>query len=415
MRKKKHGAERIAACAELLIETPSERIADPTAFFPDPGKPLCLEIGCGKGDFAVGMAKKHPDVNFIAMEKFADAACLALEKAKASAGERPADNLRFLIGDAKNLADWFPDGVFDCIYLNFSDPWPKKGHAKRRLTYRGFLALYRRLLKADGRLEFKTDNRGLFDFSLAELAAVGTETLFLSYDLHRSTLAGENIETEYERNFSAKGFDICAVHVRFLPEHREMPMAELLRKNRSYRSFDPSVLVTREQLLLFLDSARFAASSVNLQPLRYRPVTGAEERANLLPLLRFAGKLKEIHLPPAGHEPAAYVVICSDETLVPGAHAYQRDVGIAAEAILLCATEYGLGGCMIGAFDAEGVKKLFGLGDGITPELVLAIGKPDETVELVEGLPEGATDYSYYRENGIHYVPKRRPDDVLLP
>lgn len=130
MRKKKHGAERIAACAELLIETPSERIADPTAFFPDPGKPLCLEIGCGKGDFAVGMAKKHPDVNFIAMEKFADAACLALEKAKASAGERPADNLRFLIGDAKNLADWFPDGVFDCIYLNFSDPWPKKGHAQ---------------------------------------------------------------------------------------------------------------------------------------------------------------------------------------------------------------------------------------------------------------------------------------------
>ena len=87
MRKKKHGAERIAACAELLIETPSERIADPTAFFPDPGKPLCLEIGCGKGDFAVGMAKKHPDVNFIAMEKFADAACLALEKAKAECGK----------------------------------------------------------------------------------------------------------------------------------------------------------------------------------------------------------------------------------------------------------------------------------------------------------------------------------------
>ena len=309
MRKKKHGAERIAACRALLIETPSERIADPTVFFGDRSRPLHLEIGCGKGDFAVGMAKKYPDVNFIAMEKFADAACLALEKAKASAEDRPGDNLRFLIGDAKNLSDWFPEGIFDCIYLNFSDPWPKKGHAKRRLTYRAFLEVYRRLLKPDGILKFKTDNAGLFDFSLGELAAVGTETLFYTRDLHHNPLATDNVETEYERNFSAKGFDICSIHVRFLQRRQDMTLHELLQKNRSFRSFDPSVKVTREQLLRLIDNARLTPSSINLQPVKYRPVTDAEECAKLLALTRWAGRLTDIKLPPDGHEPPAFIVL----------------------------------------------------------------------------------------------------------
>lgn len=412
MRKKKHGGERIAACARLLIETPSERIADPAAFFAVPEKPLHLEIGCGKGDFAVGMAKKHPDINFIAMEKFADVACLALEKAMAARGEDTEDNLRFLIGDAKNLSEWFPDGIFDCIYLNFSDPWPKKGHAKRRLTYRGFLELYRKLLKPGGTLKFKTDNAGLFDFSLGEFTAVGTETLFYTRDLHHSVLAEDNIETEYERNFSAKGFDICSIHVRFTDRNANGSLRDLILKNRSYRSFDPSVTITREQLLCLIDNARLTPSSVNLQPIKYRPVTDREECAGLLSLTRWAGKLKDLKLPPEGHEPPAYIVLCTDSEVSPNAHSLLKDVGICAETIMLSAVENGLGGCMIGAFEAEGVSGLLRLGENLKPQLVLAIGKPDETVTLVD-LPDGQVP-TYYRENGIHCVEKRRLDDVVL-
>ena len=137
MRRKKHGAERIAACSEILIPSPITEQTHPQSFFSNE-KPVCLEIGCGKGDFAVGMSAKHQDLNFIAMERVADVACLALEKAMAASDTR-ADNLRFIIADARNLTEFFVPHSFDRIYLNFSDPWPKKGYAKRRLTHRGFL------------------------------------------------------------------------------------------------------------------------------------------------------------------------------------------------------------------------------------------------------------------------------------
>lgn len=218
MRKKKHGAERIAACRELLIEQPSLPAPDPQTCFPLP-RPLHVEIGCGKGDFAVGMAAAHPDCNWIAMERVSDVACLALEKAMAAKETRP-DNLRFLIGDAKNLADWFPPHCADTLYLNFSDPWPKAGHARRRLTHPDFLAIYRRVLVPGGLLCFKTDNEGLFDYSLEQFALFGLKTEFLTRDLHRSEKAAENIMTEYERNFSEKGQSICSAWVRF-PEVTE--------------------------------------------------------------------------------------------------------------------------------------------------------------------------------------------------
>ena len=148
MRKKKNGAARIAACSELLIENTAHLAEDPQYAFSEK-RPLYIEIGCGKGNFACGTAAANHDRNLIAMERVADVACLALEKAKSRAEERP-DNLRFLIGDAKNLNEWFPEHCADGLYLNFSDPWPKTGHAKRRLTHRGFLELYRRLLKPNG-------------------------------------------------------------------------------------------------------------------------------------------------------------------------------------------------------------------------------------------------------------------------
>ena len=212
-RKKKHGAERIAACAHLLIENTERLKEDPQADFAVK-RPLWLEIGCGKGNFACGMSAAHPEVNFIAMERVADVACLALEKAERSADERP-DNLRFLIGNAENLTEWFPPHSIDCLYLNFSDPWPKKGHAKRRLTHRVFLERYKTVLKEGGILRFKTDNVGLFDFSLEQFAEMGLEMRDLTRDLHNSPQNKGNVMTEYEKNFSEKGFPIHAVTVLF--------------------------------------------------------------------------------------------------------------------------------------------------------------------------------------------------------
>ena len=213
-RKKKHGAERIAACAHLLIEDPTVLKEDPRTPFADKSKALHLEIGCGKGNFACGMAEKYPDVNFIAMECVADVACTALEKADACSETRP-DNLRFLIGNAENLTEWFPAHSVDCLYLNFSDPWPKARHAKRRLTYRAFLEKYRTVLKKGGILRFKTDNVGLFDFSLEEFAAMGLEMTDLTRDLHNSPQNEGNVMTEYEKAWSEKGYPIHAVTVHF--------------------------------------------------------------------------------------------------------------------------------------------------------------------------------------------------------
>ena len=213
MRKKKHGAERIEACAELLIRDITS-LKDGFEGIFDAERPVHLEIGCGKGNFAVGMAKQHPDVNFIAMERVSDVCCIALEKAMADKAAREHDNLRFLIGDAKTLEENVKEHSLDCIYLNFSDPWPKAGHAKRRLTHRGFLDIYKKLLKEDGILRFKTDNVGLFDFSLEEFSEYGATVLWQTRDLHNSEKNEGNVMTEYEKNFSEKGFAICSAWVK---------------------------------------------------------------------------------------------------------------------------------------------------------------------------------------------------------
>ena len=213
MRKKKHGAERIEACGNLRISEPSSMLEGFENIFRN-SAPVHMEIGCGKGNFACGMAKKYPDINFVAVERVADVCCIALEKAKADA-ERTEDNLRFMIGDAKTLAECVKPHSLDCIYLNFSDPWPKKGHAKRRLTHRSFLAIYKDLLTENGILKLKTDNVGLFDFSLEEFVEFGATILWQTRDLHSSEKAADNIMTEYEKNFSEKGFNICSAWVKF--------------------------------------------------------------------------------------------------------------------------------------------------------------------------------------------------------
>jgi tRNA (guanine-N7-)-methyltransferase len=148
------------------------------------------------------------------MERVPDVACLALEKAMRAADTRK-DNLRFLIGDAKNVSEWFPPHSVDCIYLNFSDPWPKKGYAKRRLTHKGFLELYRSILVPGGLLRLKTDNEGLFDFSLEQFAECGLTVEWQTRNLHNSEKNPENVMTEYERNFSERGQVIYSAWVRF--------------------------------------------------------------------------------------------------------------------------------------------------------------------------------------------------------
>lgn len=208
MRKKKHGAERMEACRELWLSDKAQ--ADEIVRSIKGSKKLCVEIGCGKGTFVCEMAKKYDDRYFIALEKVADVIVVAMEKCK----EAGIENVRFISGDVKLLAEFFDEESIDEIYLNFSDPWPKAGHKKRRLTYREFLELYKKLLKQDGVICFKTDNRGLFDFTLEEMAEAKLETSCITYDLHNSEYDAENIRTEYEKTFSARGFTINRVVAR---------------------------------------------------------------------------------------------------------------------------------------------------------------------------------------------------------
>lgn len=165
-----------------------------------------IEIGMGKGRFIMQLAKENPDVNYIGMERYDSVLYRALQKLE----EEPLPNLRLLCEDAALLPDFFAAEELDRIYLNFSDPWPKDRHAKRRLTSREFLARYDKVLKKDGVVEFKTDNVLLFDFSLEEIEAAGWSLDACTKDLHHDeALNAGNIMTEYEEKFSSKGNPIC--------------------------------------------------------------------------------------------------------------------------------------------------------------------------------------------------------------
>lgn len=221
MRKKKNGETRLLACSEFLFDMPGEPLADPAAALGMKGAEVYLEIGAGKGGFACKMAERHRDTVYFAMERVTDCVVLAAEKAKAMR-ESGADNLRFIVDTADNLTKIFGNQTVDRIFLNFSDPWSKKGYAKRRLTHRRYLSVYFNLLKDGGKLAFKTDNVGLFDFSLEEIVAMGLEPDFVTRDLHNSERAADNIMTEYETNFSEMGMTINMVEVTkpdgFCPE-----------------------------------------------------------------------------------------------------------------------------------------------------------------------------------------------------
>lgn len=166
--------------------------------------PLHIEVGMGKGRFMMDMARLHPDVNYVGIEMYDSVLLRAVQKREQL--EEELTNLYFIRMDAKNLPECFGEGEVDRIYLNFSDPWPKDRHAKRRLTSRQFLERYDKILEKDGRIEFKTDNRPLFDFSLEEVEASKWKLEAHTFDLHHDEVMMEgNVMTEYEEKFSSIG------------------------------------------------------------------------------------------------------------------------------------------------------------------------------------------------------------------
>ena len=195
------GADEKIATSEYVIQNPAEWKNKWNEYFNN-GKPVHIEIGMGKGRFMMDMAALHPDINYIGIEKFDSVLARSLPKIPEG-----VKNLMIIRMDALNIEKVF-DKEIDRIYLNFSDPWPKDRHAKRRLTSRQFLARYDEFLKKEGTVEFKTDNRDLFDFSVEETKEAGWNIEQITYDLHNSEMNEGNVMTEYEIRFSSEGTPI---------------------------------------------------------------------------------------------------------------------------------------------------------------------------------------------------------------
>lgn len=167
--------------------------------------PIEIEVGMGKGRFIMDMARLHPDKNYIGIERYSSVLLRGLQKR----AEIELDNVYFMCVDARDLAEIFAPGEVNRIYLNFSDPWPKDRHAKRRLTSPEFMKVYDQVLAPDGTVEFKTDNQGLFEYSLAAVPEAGWTVTAHTFDLHQNEMSAGNVMTEYEQKFSEKGNPIC--------------------------------------------------------------------------------------------------------------------------------------------------------------------------------------------------------------
>lgn len=203
-------ARDVIAATELVIKE-AEKYRGHWQDFWENDKPLHIEVGMGKGQFMMGMAAAHPEINYIGIEMYSSVLLRAIQKLE----KDPLPNLRFLQIDAKDIEEYFEEGEVDKLYLNFSDPWPKDRHAKRRLPSRQFLARFGHIIKKDSVIEFKTDNRGLFDFAVEEAEPAGWEILEITYDLHHDEkMNAGNIMTEYEEKFSAKGNPIYKYIIR---------------------------------------------------------------------------------------------------------------------------------------------------------------------------------------------------------
>lgn len=195
----------------VLNEPDPQKKIDWDTRFKNTNAPLSIEIGSGKGKFICDLAKKYPEINFVGIEIQTTAAGMILRNKL----DEKLDNLQIMVADAANLDSFFDANSADVIYLNFSDPWPKNRHEKRRLTYKNFLEKYKTVLKTNGHIEFKTDNSGLFAYSLQSMNNFGMVFDFVSLDLHNSKMMENNVETEYEQKFSQKGNPIFALYAHF--------------------------------------------------------------------------------------------------------------------------------------------------------------------------------------------------------
>ena len=205
------GAKDAITESSYVVQNPLEWKGRWNQRFPKK-QPLHIEVGMGKGRFLMDMAKLHPEINYIGIEMYDSVLFRALQKRERLEEEGlKLDNLMFMCVDARILPDIFEKGEVQRIYLNFSDPWPKARHAKRRLTSREFLARYSQILTTGETVEFKTDNKALFEFSLEEVTEdEGWTLLAHTFDLHhQEEMVRGNVMTEYEEKFSSMGNPIC--------------------------------------------------------------------------------------------------------------------------------------------------------------------------------------------------------------
>lgn len=209
VRKRKGAEEHLANNPHYVILNPEDAKGRWHDVFGN-DRPIHIEVGSGKGGFITGMALKNPDINYIGIDIQLSVLSYALDKVLAS--EVP--NVKLLRVDGSSLTNYFEDGEVDMMYLNFSDPWPKTKHEKRRLTYKDFLDTYKRILPEHGEIHFKTDNRGLFEYSLASFSQYGMTLRQIWLDLLASNYEG-NVMTEYEEKFSNKGQVIYRVEANF--------------------------------------------------------------------------------------------------------------------------------------------------------------------------------------------------------
>ena len=210
-------ANDVIASSPLVIQEPKAQRGQWQKVFVN-DHPIHIEVGMGKGRFITELARKHPEINYIGIERYTSVLLRAVEKLQgkeqangtAEMKQDIPENLYFICMDATELPEVFAPEEVAQIYLNFSDPWPKDRHARRRLPSRQFLARYNQILKKNGTIEFKTDNRALFDFALEEIEPAGWRLLMHTFDLHADAeLMKDNIMTEYEEKFASKGNPIC--------------------------------------------------------------------------------------------------------------------------------------------------------------------------------------------------------------
>lgn len=198
------GSQEVVASNAYTIQEPDKYKGRWNELFNN-DNPIHVEIGMGKGKFIIELAEKNPHINYIGIEKYSSVLIRALQKMT----EKQMNNIYFILFNAEDIETIFDRNEISRVYLNFSDPWPKDRHAKRRLTSKTFLNRYDYFLKIDGEIIFKTDNRMLFDFSLEEIEDTKWELKNMTYDLHHSEYIQDNVMTEYEEKFVQKGNPIC--------------------------------------------------------------------------------------------------------------------------------------------------------------------------------------------------------------